>query len=120
MLRFASRSRWRRQRCGTPVRLGAEVLRIESTKRFDTPWRSHQIEGSRGYEFIFNILGTEYTDAYNIDIAKVAPGGYSPLHIDQDNHAISRGNRFRPMRNNDARHMELLDGVIDQLFPLHI
>jgi mannose-6-phosphate isomerase-like protein (cupin superfamily) len=58
------------------------------THTFDTPWRSHQIEGSRGYEFIFNILGTEYTDAYNIDIAKVAPGGYSPLHIDQDNHAF--------------------------------
>jgi mannose-6-phosphate isomerase-like protein (cupin superfamily) len=54
----------------------------------DTPWISHQIEGSKGYEFIFNILGAEYTDAYNIDIARVAPGGYSPLHIDEDNHAF--------------------------------
>jgi mannose-6-phosphate isomerase-like protein (cupin superfamily) len=58
------------------------------THTFDTPWISHQIEGSAGYEFIFNILGPEYTDAYNIDIARVAPGGYSPQHIDQDNHAF--------------------------------
>ncbi|WP_206996373.1 cupin domain-containing protein [Trinickia mobilis] len=58
------------------------------TNTFDVPWISHRIEGSKGYEFIFNILGSEYTDAYNIDIARVEPGGYSPLHIDHDNHAF--------------------------------
>src|SRR5438445_5513477 len=58
------------------------------TQTFDTPWTSHQIEGSKGFEFIFNILGNEYTDAYNLDIVRVAVGGYSPLHIDPDNHAF--------------------------------
>jgi hypothetical protein len=36
------------------------------------------------------------------------------------NDPISGGNRFGPVRDNDARHVELLDSVIDQLFPLHI
>ncbi|MDW3688816.1 cupin domain-containing protein [Cupriavidus sp. CV2] len=58
------------------------------TQTFDTPWTPHQIEGSKGFEFIFNILGNEYTDAYNLDIVRVAVGGYSPLHIDPDNHAF--------------------------------
>ncbi|WP_035878583.1 cupin domain-containing protein [Cupriavidus sp. amp6] len=54
----------------------------------DTPWISHQIEGSKGFEFVFNILGVEYTDAYSMDIVRVAQGGYSPQHIDPDNHAF--------------------------------
>jgi quercetin dioxygenase-like cupin family protein len=54
----------------------------------DTPWIPHQIEGSRGFEFIFSILGGEYTDAYSMDIVRVAEGGYSPQHIDPDNHAF--------------------------------
>ena len=33
--------------------------------------------------------------------------GRSPKH----NHPIRRGNRFGPMRDNHARHVELLDGV---------
>lgn len=54
----------------------------------DTPWISHQIEGSRGFEFGFDILGGEYTDAFSVDIVRVAQGGYSPQHIDPDNHAF--------------------------------
>jgi quercetin dioxygenase-like cupin family protein len=58
------------------------------THTFDTAWTPHQIEGSKGFEFIFNVLGSEYTDAYSVEIARVAPGGYSPPHIDPDNHAF--------------------------------
>lgn len=54
----------------------------------DTPWTPHQIEGSKGFEFIFDILAGEYTDAYSMDIVRVAEGGYSPPHIDPDNHAF--------------------------------
>lgn len=54
----------------------------------DTPWTPHQIEGSKGFEFIFDILGGEYTDAFSMDIVRVAQGGYSPEHIDPDNHAF--------------------------------
>ncbi len=54
----------------------------------DTPWIPHQIEGSKGFEFVFDILGGEYTDAFSMDIVRVAQGGYSPEHIDPDNHAF--------------------------------
>ncbi|WER47968.1 cupin domain-containing protein [Cupriavidus sp. WKF15] len=51
-------------------------------------WIPHKIEGSEGFEFIFDILAGEYTDAYSVDIVRVAEGGYSPPHIDPDNHAF--------------------------------
>jgi len=54
----------------------------------DTPWVPHQIEGSKGFEFGFDVLAGEYTDAFSIDIVRVAQGGYSPEHIDPDNHAF--------------------------------
>jgi quercetin dioxygenase-like cupin family protein len=51
-------------------------------------WTPFQIEGSAGFEFKFGIIGSEYTDAYSVDLVRVAPGGYSPRHVDPDNHAF--------------------------------
>ena len=51
-------------------------------------WKPFSVEGSQGYEFMFNLIGAEYTDAYSVDLVRVAPGGYSPVHIDPDNHAF--------------------------------
>lgn len=58
------------------------------TRISDTTWTPHQIEGSKGFHFNFEILGAEYTDAYSVDIVRVEKGGYSPMHIDPDNHAF--------------------------------
>lgn len=52
------------------------------------PWISFQIEGSRGFNFVFDALAAEFTDAYSIDLVKVDVGGFSPYHIDPDNHAF--------------------------------
>jgi quercetin dioxygenase-like cupin family protein len=51
-------------------------------------WKPFSVEGSQGYEFKFGLIGKEYTDAYSVDLVRVAPGGYSPTHIDPDNHAF--------------------------------
>ena len=51
-------------------------------------WTPVTVEGSEGYEFMFNLVGADYTDAYSVDLVRVAPAGYSPVHIDQDNHAF--------------------------------
>jgi mannose-6-phosphate isomerase-like protein (cupin superfamily) len=36
----------------------------------------------------FDILAQEYTDAYSIDLVRVAPEGYSARHVDMHNHAF--------------------------------
>jgi hypothetical protein len=36
------------------------------------------------------------------------------------NDAISGGNRFWPMCDNNTRHMRLLDGVVNTLFELDV
>ncbi|MGG3470994.1 cupin domain-containing protein [Neobacillus pocheonensis] len=51
-------------------------------------WKPFQVEGSQGFEFKFGIIGKEYTDAYSVDLVRVAPGGFSPVHIDYDNHSF--------------------------------
>jgi quercetin dioxygenase-like cupin family protein len=51
-------------------------------------WKPFSVEHSKGYEFMFNLIGSEYTDAFSVDLVRVAPGGYSPVHIDPDNHAF--------------------------------
>jgi len=51
-------------------------------------WTPFAIENSAGFEFKFGIIGSEYTDAYSVDLVRVAPGGYSPRHVDPDNHAF--------------------------------
>ena len=58
------------------------------TKPEEGPWISHEIPGSNGFQFVFDILAGEYTDAYSVDLVKVAVGGFSPYHIDPDNHAF--------------------------------
>ena len=52
------------------------------------PWNMLSVEGSQGYEFKFNLIDKAYTDAYSVDLVRVAPGGHSPVHFDQDNHAF--------------------------------
>ena len=51
-------------------------------------WTPFSVENSKGYEFLFNLIGTEHTDAYSVDLVRVAPGGYSPVHVDPDSHAF--------------------------------
>ncbi|CAN5510383.1 hypothetical protein BH09PSE5_BH09PSE5_19960 [soil metagenome] len=51
-------------------------------------WKPFSVEGSKGYDFKFGLIGSEYTDAYSVDLVRVAPGGFSPVHIDPDNHAF--------------------------------
>lgn len=51
-------------------------------------WKPFSVENSQGYEFQFGVVASEFTDAYSIDYVRVAPGGYSPVHIDPDNHAF--------------------------------
>lgn len=51
-------------------------------------WTPFAIENSQGFEFKFGIIGPEYTSAYSVDLVRVAPGGYSPRHVDGDNHAF--------------------------------
>jgi mannose-6-phosphate isomerase-like protein (cupin superfamily) len=51
-------------------------------------WVPFQVENSQGYEFKFGLIGKEYTDAYSVDLVRIAPGGHSPVHIDPDNHAF--------------------------------
>ena len=52
------------------------------------PWKPLTVEDSEGYEFKFNLIDKAYTDAYSVDLVRVAPGGHSPVHFDPDNHAF--------------------------------
>lgn len=54
----------------------------------DFQWKPFSVENSQGFEFKFGVLGKEYSDAYSVDLVRIAPGGYSPVHIDPDNHAF--------------------------------
>jgi quercetin dioxygenase-like cupin family protein len=58
------------------------------TNPADEPWIPYNPMGAKGFNFIFEILSREYTDAYSIDLVKVEVGGSSPFHIDPDNHAF--------------------------------
>jgi mannose-6-phosphate isomerase-like protein (cupin superfamily) len=49
---------------------------------------SYNPMGAKGFNFVFEILSKEYTDAYSIDLVSVDVGGFSPFHIDPDNHAF--------------------------------
>ena len=66
-----------------------ETLAMQSVISLeDFEWTPFSVESSQGYEFKFGILGKEYTGAYSVDLVRVAPGGFSPVHIDPDNHAF--------------------------------
>ncbi|NYT69827.1 cupin domain-containing protein [Pusillimonas noertemannii] len=51
-------------------------------------WKPFSVENSNGYEFQFGVVASDFTNAYSVDYVRVAPGGYSPVHIDPDNHAF--------------------------------
>ena len=59
---------------------------VTHIEQFD--WKPVTVEGSQGYDFMFNLVAADYTDAYSVDLVRVAPGGFSPVHIDPDNHAF--------------------------------
>lgn len=52
------------------------------------PWRAFEADTLQGYELMPSIIGAEYTDAYSVDLVRVAPGGYSASHIDKARHAF--------------------------------
>jgi quercetin dioxygenase-like cupin family protein len=58
------------------------------TNPADEAWIPYNPMGAQGFNFVFEILSREYTDAYSIDLVKVEVGGFSPFHIDPDNHAF--------------------------------
>lgn len=51
-------------------------------------WRSFDVPGVSGYEMKTSIIGSEYTDAYSVDLMRVASGGYSSAHTDEGRHAF--------------------------------
>lgn len=51
-------------------------------------WRAFEAAGVEGYESRPAVIGSEYTDAYSMDVVRVAPGGYSPAHTDEGRHAF--------------------------------
>jgi quercetin dioxygenase-like cupin family protein len=58
------------------------------TNPSDETWIDYNPMGAKGFKFIFEVLSKEYTDAFSIDLVEVAVGGFSPFHIDPDNHAF--------------------------------
>jgi mannose-6-phosphate isomerase-like protein (cupin superfamily) len=40
------------------------------------------------FEFKVNLIASEYTTAYSVDLVRVPVGGFSPPHTDPDNHAF--------------------------------
>jgi len=67
-----------------PAGAAAEVV---STRR--SAWLPFEAAGVQGYEMKPMILGAELTDAYSIDLMRVAPGGFSAAHTDQGRHAFA-------------------------------
>jgi quercetin dioxygenase-like cupin family protein len=51
-------------------------------------WTPFKVENSQGFNFKFGLIGSEYTGAYSVDLVSVDVGGYSPRHVDPDNHAF--------------------------------
>lgn len=51
-------------------------------------WKAFEAAGVQGYELKPSILGQELTDAYSVDLMRVAPGGFSAAHTDQGRHAF--------------------------------
>ncbi|WP_198030879.1 cupin domain-containing protein [Cupriavidus sp. amp6] len=61
----------------------AEVLSAESFA-----WKAFEATGVQGYELKPTIVGDELTQAYSVDLMRVAPGGYSEAHTDLGRHAF--------------------------------
>jgi len=52
------------------------------------PWKAFTADTLKGYELRPSVIGAEYTDAYSMDVVRVAPGGWSASHVDQARHAF--------------------------------
>jgi mannose-6-phosphate isomerase-like protein (cupin superfamily) len=51
-------------------------------------WKAFVADTLEGYALKPRVIGDEYTDAYSVDIVRVAPNGFSASHIDQARHAF--------------------------------
>lgn len=54
----------------------------------DIEWKPFEAETLRGYALKPGLIGPEYTDAYSVDLVRVAPGGFSASHVDASRHAF--------------------------------
>lgn len=52
-------------------------------------WKAFEAEGVEGYELKPMILGDELTNAYSVDLMRVAEGGFSAAHTDHGRHAFA-------------------------------
>jgi quercetin dioxygenase-like cupin family protein len=51
-------------------------------------WKAFTADSLKGYELKPGVIGAEYTDAYSVDLVRVAPGGFSASHVDKARHAF--------------------------------
>ncbi|RDK05308.1 cupin domain-containing protein [Cupriavidus lacunae] len=72
------------QRSGEACRKAPEVVATESLA-----WKVFEAEGVKGYELKPMILGDELTNAYSVDLMRVAGGGFSAAHTDHGRHAFA-------------------------------
>lgn len=54
----------------------------------EIPWKAFTADGLKGYDLKPGVIGAEYTDAYSVDLVRVAPGGFSASHVDKARHAF--------------------------------
>ena len=66
---------------------GANTPEVVSTGLI--AWQPFEAASVQGYELKPMILGAELTDAYSVDLMRVAPGGFSAAHTDQGRHAFA-------------------------------
>lgn len=52
------------------------------------PWNAFAAPGVQGYELKPMLVGEEHTDAYSVDLMRVAAGGFSEAHTDRGRHAF--------------------------------
>ncbi|WER47963.1 cupin domain-containing protein [Cupriavidus sp. WKF15] len=51
-------------------------------------WRAFEAPGVQGYELKPMLVGEEHSDAYSVDLMRVAAGGFSAAHTDLGRHAF--------------------------------
>ncbi len=51
-------------------------------------WKAFEAPGVEGYELKPMLVGEEHTDAYSVDLMRVAAGGFSAAHTDRGRHAF--------------------------------
>lgn len=73
-----------RQRSGEEYRRAPDVVATEAIA-----WKAFEADGVKGYELKPMILGDELTNAYSVDLMRVAEGGFSAAHMDHGRHAFA-------------------------------